>query len=83
MTSDARPMPPSRHTARRAADRGEVIPARMFRDERNFSNYAYPESREDRGHRRARNLADERMAREAWYLNERKFTDAIAGLVVR
>ena len=55
----------------------------MFRDERNFSNYAYPESREDRGHRRARNLADERMAREAWYLNERKFTDAIAGLAVR
>ena len=44
---------------------------------------SYGESREDRGHRRARNLADERMVREAWYLNERKFTDAIAGLVVR
>jgi hypothetical protein len=54
-----------------------------FQRRKEFSNYAYPETREDRGHRRARNLADEQMAREAWYLNERKFTDAIAELVVR
>ena len=54
-----------------------------FQRRKESSNYACPESREDRGHRRARNLADERMVREAWYLNERKFTDAIAGLAVR